>query len=240
MLGAKKIDTRDQRMKGVEDAFAEPEVRQMSLQGRKHSDNPAKRDTFMAQGSSPLTSPLVAELAEKQLQRRGRRCPDWAPLCHHDAVHALQARSHFAVVSQSSWTQSYCTPEELNHSAHALDAAWSHLHRPPQEWLEIHRLCRRSMLAVGGHHQLYVAAFGPEHLQNPWEREKAMCRRAHGGGHDCAGMSAAVRASVDDCVCDPVAENRSTWDSTREKASAMMPRWEVPTVGKAYGQRSLL
>jgi hypothetical protein len=179
-------------------------------------------------------------LAEKQQQRRGRRCRYWAPLYPHDAAHAPQARSHFAVAWRSNWTQSYCTLEEPNHSVHALDVACSHLHRPPQESLEKHRLCRRSMLAVGGYHRLYVAAFGPEHLQNPWELEKAMCRRAHGSGHDCAGTSAAVRASVDGCVCDPLTENQSTWDSTREKASAMTPRWEVPTVGRACGQRLLL
>ena len=96
------------------------------------------------------------------------------------------------------------------------------------------------MPAVGGHlHRPYVAAFDPEHLQNPWEREKAMCSRAHGSDCDCAGMSAAVRASVDGCVCDHLSENRSTWDLTREKASARTPRWEVPTVGTAYGQRLL-
>jgi hypothetical protein len=98
---------------------------------------------------------------------------------------------------------------------HALDAAWSHLHRLPQEWLEKHRLCRRSMLAVGGYlHRPYVAAFGPEHLQNPWEREMVRSRRAHGSGHDCAGMNAGVRASVDDCVCDRLSENQPSWDST--------------------------
>jgi len=97
------------------------------------------------------------------------------------------------------------------------------------------------MLEVGVHlHRLYVAAFGPEHLRNPWEQEKARCRRAHGSVYDCAGMSAAVRASVDGCVCDPLSENQSPWDSTREKTSAMTPHWEVPTVGKAYGQRLLL
>jgi hypothetical protein len=58
-------------------------------------------------------------------------------------------------------------------------------------------------------------------------------------GCDCAGMSAAVRASVDDCVCDHLSENQPSWDSTREKGSAMTPRWEVPMVGKAYGRRLL-
>ena len=40
-------------------------------QDRKHSDRPAI-ETFMAQASSPLTSPLVVEPAEQQ--RRERRC----------------------------------------------------------------------------------------------------------------------------------------------------------------------
>lgn len=194
----------------------------------------------MAQASLPPTSPLVAELAERQ-QRRGRCCRYSAPLYPHDVAHAPQARSHFAVASRSSWTQSYCTPEEPNHSVHALDAAWSHLHQPPQEWLEKHRLCRRSMLAVGGYllHRPYVAAFGPEHLQNPWEQEKAMCRRAHGSVFDCAGMSAGVRASVDGCVCDRSSGNQPSWDSRWEIASVRTPRWELPTVGKAYGRRLL-
>jgi len=41
--------------------------------GPKAQRQPSKKDTFMAQVSLPPTSPLVAELAEKQQQRRGRR-----------------------------------------------------------------------------------------------------------------------------------------------------------------------
>ena len=82
------------------------------------------------------------------------------------------------------------------------------------------------MLVVGGYllHRLYVAAFDPEHLQNPWERGKVKCRRAHGSVYDCGGMSAGVRASVDDCVCDRLSGNLPSWDSMREIGNARRPR----------------
>jgi len=61
-----------------------------------------------------------------------------------------------------------------------------------------------------------------------------MYHRACGSEYDCAGMSAAVRASAGGYGRGPLGENRLLLGSMRAKGNAKRQHWKEPRVGRAY------
>jgi hypothetical protein len=61
-----------------------------------------------------------------------------------------------------------------------------------------------------------------------------MYHRACGSDCDCAGMSAAVRASAGGYGRGPLGENRLSLGSMRAKGNAKRQRWKEPRVGRVY------